>query len=277
MKFCILFLVSLAIAKALLSCNEKSSHVQVCRHDSIHSYFFSVETELKIMDIIQVNEDDKSITLFMYIMISWESDAYGLTGPDGLLNKTTEEPVKIPVGDYDKIRRPHIMIMNAYMIEKIKLFGSNGFNYFWFYNTGGFEYAEYLQVKLGCDLDFRSYPFDSHKCYLKYFDPGYDVNMMDFKIPRIYTVKDDEATYLATIDLETPRVPFKVQVGPILNQSMGISMIGYSYNVQGLQFRLERSNIELLTTGFYIPTALFALISILALTVTIDDVRKSMF
>lgn len=204
MKITLLALFSVAVAKALISCNEKPYEIQLCRDYSkkLNNYYgydlngnrslITVDAYFKFMDVIQVSDTDKSITLLMRVMISWQdlTQAYGVTGPYGYNDSSVSwTAVPVPISDYDKVLKPSLMFLDAYKIEKIELFGSDGFNYFWFYNRWPkFESAEYLKVKLGCNFDFQSFPFDSHVCYLKYLDPGYDVHMLDFAMPWIYTV-----------------------------------------------------------------------------------------
>lgn len=189
MKFCYLLLVSVVVTKALYSCNDTPSEPQLCKYDSVNpkEFVLVVDTDIKIIDVNHVSESDKSITLFMFFMIYWYNSAYGVTSASD--ERTNDTVVEIAIDDYDKIYRPTITFMNAYEIEKIKLFGSDHFNYFWFYNYWTkFEYAEYLKVKLGCDFDFQTFPFDSHTCYLKYYSPGFDSGMLNFNTPYIYEV-----------------------------------------------------------------------------------------
>ena len=189
MKLYLLLPFLLGLAKALISCNEKPSQDQVCldKSENPRNYVLTVDADIKIMDIIEVSEADKSITIFMYIMIYWHNSAYGVTGINGRTNNS--DSVEIPLDDYDKIIRPSLMFMNTYEVEKIKMLGSDSFNYFWFYDEWSrFEYAEYLKIKLGCNLNFDIFPFDNHECDLKYFCPSYDSGMLGFNLPTIYTV-----------------------------------------------------------------------------------------
>ena len=70
--------------------------------------------------------------------------------------------MEIPLSQYNEIQRPQLLYLNAFDVEKMPLFGSERFNYLWIANgnPSRFEYAEYLQVKLGCNFHFQTFPFD---------------------------------------------------------------------------------------------------------------------
>ena len=132
---------------------------------------FKLKMTIIVMDIVAVNEIENSITLYVYMMLEWNDSAYSISDP----SNTTY--LEVPLSNYDEIRRPSLMFLNAFDVQKLSLFGSGKFNYFWIYgvykerNETSFEYAEYLQVKLGCNFEFTAYPFDKHDCDLKSFCP----------------------------------------------------------------------------------------------------------
>ena len=106
------------------------------------------------MDIVEVDETDKSMTLYVYMMLEWYDETYSVN--DQI------DSFEIPLSQYDDIRRPSLLFLNSFDIKKMPLFGSDVFNYFWIYidDVTRFEYGEYLQVKLGCNFKFYNFPFD---------------------------------------------------------------------------------------------------------------------
>ena len=108
------------------------------------------------MDIIEVDETDKSMTLYVYMMLTWYDETY-------MYNAESDQyGFEIPLVQYDEIRRPSLLFLNAFDVKKMPMYGSDTFNYFWIFNDDPtrFEYSEYLQVKLGCNFEFKNFPFD---------------------------------------------------------------------------------------------------------------------
>ena len=135
--------------------------VQVCIVDSkdpndFSEFFFNLTTYIELMDIIEVDETDKSMTLYIYMMLTWFDEAYGYN------DESDQYGFEISLVQYDEIRRPSLLFLNAFDVKKMPMYGSDTFNYFWIFKDEltRFEYSEYLQVKLGCNFEFNNFPFD---------------------------------------------------------------------------------------------------------------------
>ena len=134
---------------------------QVCIVDSkdpndFTEFYFNLTTYIEVMDIIEVDETDKSMTLYVYMMLNWYDETY-------MCNAESDQyGFEIPLVQYDEIRRPALLFLNAFDVKKMPMYGSDTFNYFWIFNDEPtrFEYGEYLQVKLGCNFEFKNFPFD---------------------------------------------------------------------------------------------------------------------
>ena len=235
---------------------------------------FKLKMTIIVMDIVAVNEIENSITLYVYMMLEWNDSTYSISDP----SNTTY--LEVPLSNYDEIRRPSLMFLNAFDVQKLSLFGSGKFNYFWIYgvykerNETSFEYAEYLQVKLGCNFEFTAYPFDKHDCDLKSFCPSYDEPMLEFTEIHIYdSVTGVEVPKNESLDLQNGRIPFRAQVRNLLDtepKTMGY----YSFSTTGIQFSLKRTDFALLMSGYFIPTGMFAIFSMLSFLISIENVSR---
>ena len=79
--------------------------------------------------------------------------------------------------------------MDGVDIQRLPLFGEKeGLEYFWFYDEWKeFEYAELLKATIGCQfIHFENFPFDKHTCYLKFFSPNFDTNILPFFDVNLY-------------------------------------------------------------------------------------------
>ena len=140
---------------------SEDAPAQVCIVDSkdpndFSEFFFNLTTYIEVMDIIEVDERGKSITLHVYMMLEWYDETYSYN------SETDQYGFEIPLLQYDEIRRPSLQFLNAFDVKKMPLFGSDIFHYFWIFNDDStrLEYGEYLQVKLGCNFEFKNFPFD---------------------------------------------------------------------------------------------------------------------
>ena len=246
----------------------------VCLTDSkdphdFSEFKFQLKTTIGVMDIVQVNEIDKSITLYVYMLLEWNDTAYSIN--DG--NITWQE---VPLSSYNEIRRPSLMFLNAFDVQKISLFGSDRFNYFWIYteNQTSFEYAEYLQVTLGCNFEFNNFPFDRHDCKMEFFCPSYDEPMLEFKEIHLEDSHTGvEVPMNESFDLLNERIPFHANVRILLDTEPK-TIGGYSFSTAGIQFKFKRTKFELLMSGYFIPTGMFALFSLMSFLISIENVSK---
>ena len=137
-----------------------------------------------------------------------------------------------------------------------------------------FEYAKFLQVKIGCKFAFEQFPFDKHVCDFKLFSPSYDKFSLNFEEVLLYNSQTGQKVpNNETLALKTDRLSFKVSAKVLENPKM-IAVTGYEYNVQGIKLYLERSDITLLLSAYFIPTGLFTFFSLLSFLVPINQVHK---
>ena len=142
------------------------------------------------------------------------------------------------------------------------------------YNQTNFEYAEYLQVKLGCDFGFNKYPFDRHDCDLKFFCPSYDEPMLQFKEIHLYDRRTGgQVPKNESLDLKNERIPFHAQIRNLLDTEPA-KIVDYSFATAGIQFNLERTDLALLMSGYFVPTGMFAVFSLLSFLISIENVSR---
>ena len=50
--------------------------------------------------------------------------------------------------------------------------------------------------------------------------------------------------------------------------------MGYTYQVGDIHFSLKRSDIKLLMSGYFVPTGMFAVFSLLSFLISIENVSR---
>lgn len=165
-------------------CNEEASKITLCsKNDEFIEFFPIVNSYVEIIDVISLDESEKTATLFVYIMLEWIDPRFAINAPPDL----KPNQIRVTQDQEKHIDKPEMMFLKTFQVDKIPMLGKDHFDYFWFYDewNGRFEFAEYLKLNLGCNFDFRKFPFDEHECDLKYFAPSYDTGMMNFSIPKL--------------------------------------------------------------------------------------------
>ena len=139
--FCLVILKELAGINGIPRCSENIP-ATICLMDfedphDFSEFKFLLKISIIVMDIVEVNEREKSITLYVYMMLKWNDSAYSINDS---LNKTYLE---VPLSNYNEIRRPSLTFLNAFDVQKMSLLGGDRFNYFWIYTYGaGGTYLE---------------------------------------------------------------------------------------------------------------------------------------
>ena len=69
--------------------------------------------------------------------------------------------------------RPYTIFDNLMKLEETKIAGKAAGDGFLDYtnHSRSIYYVEAIQVKFSCAMRFEKFPFDSHNCYLSYFNP----------------------------------------------------------------------------------------------------------
>ena len=163
--------------------------------------------------------------------------------------------------------------INALSIEKASIYGEDKFQYFWHDEPHYKEYAELIKETLTCDFEFHFYPFDKHECFLRFHNPQYTKNFLTITPTKIFTNSKSTNLTELPIEVQSSRLPYKIIVESI-EISMTMSTI-YEYVNSGIKFTLERKNIGQLLGGFFVPTAIFALLSLVSFTINPDIVSVS--
>ena len=76
-----------------------------------------------------------------------------------------------------------------------------------------------------------------------------------------------------SLDLQNGRIPFRAQVRKLL-EAEPKTIVDYSFSTSGIQFSFKRTDLALLMSGYFIPTGMFALFSLLSFLISIENVSR---
>ena len=179
--------------------------------------------------------------------------------------------MSIGLEDYPDLLIPKLKFDLQRQKQIYQLFGDpfSKYTYFWFQPPHYFEYIEYLAVSVSCFIRPTAYPFDSHQCNLSFYAP----DSPDFVRFRAAIPKQDDTIQNqneTAFIVEHHGLHFVIAVES--HEPYKRDMYGYTYEIAGLVFKFERHNLGALISGYFVPTALYSLASILSFTVPKDQV-----
>ena len=124
------------------------------------------------------------------------------------------------------------------------------------------EYQESQKVTLYCAFDFTDYPFDSNYCDLEYGPASHFRDSVIMDPTRIRYANTKVNFGEGKIKIKDSRLPFTFELEAlepfIHNES------GFDYSYARMRIKINRDNIQTLLIGFYFPTSIFALLSLIS-------------
>ena len=268
-----LFYLCIVSAVRFPNCFDNIPNGTLCQNDNLDvelSYPpkplpIRIKPMIYLKDIAEVNEEWQTISLIMHVFVQWQDLRY--SAKNQVWKKISVELSKklwFPILDYNM------------MLENVRL---NPNIYFWLISTNStFEYMEEIQITIGCNFTFSSYPFDSHFCNLTFTTRDHiaESALLEntmlwyfaiFKNEEIIDSLDD----LMVIETMTP-FRFKIrQIEPFL-----WTYRGFTSSASGLSLELTRKSTVVLLNEFFIPTGTFAIVSMASFLIDRNNVPGRM-
>ena len=213
-----------------------------------------VTPKFVIRQLLRFYPDEQIFSLMADLLLEWKDSRVTLEG-----NKTSGW---LSINDKSPFWTPSIHFPSAISVEKLS-------EKFGFFNNGTEETERFLTresmiLKMTCEMNLTSVPFDHQECDVQFVAFKGNVQKMVFK-PSIILTKNEE--------IKSGSVPFTPKVKPI---KASIDEFGYSQ--AGIHFALIRKHrdMEYLLGSFYLPSALFAVISLASFCIKPDTVPGRM-
>lgn len=276
---CLIFVVLVIghlCSASIKDCKEVSKNkTQLCYKNGFYDTNFPspplpmlINTTVTLIDMVDFNTKDNTITIFMQLLAQWTDPGLFLTldKADHLffINQETSESIFFP----------RLKIQRAEDIQTQINYGPNERKHFWYKHPSQLEYKETLKVTLYCSFDFSSFPFDQHECSLNFgaFDVAYSKLVLN---PPIVN-QEDKSVKLGdapmTLTNERGYLPFDIQMTSkdrfqINDQS------GVKYSYVGVKFYFRRNKLGLLMGSYYGPMIIFSLLTLISFFINPEVVR----
>ena len=121
-----------------------------------------------------------------------------------------------------------------------------------------------------CSFDFKNYPFDSHQCELNFGSLGNTIVSIEMNSTRVRYEKKKVELGQGHLKMEKLSLPFDVSLESV--EPFYHFQAGFTYSFTGMKIYLTRNDFGQLIGGYYGPTFLFSLLSLMSYTIHTDVV-----
>ena len=137
------------------------------------------------------------------------------------------------------------------------------------YRSGQMRYTEALNMKFSCPFNFNLFPFDSHKCCLVY---GHLHGSNNVILKRAIVKYGNKKTTDGLFELNDLHFPFQLEVESFPTSRKLYTDQGSTRSYTEMCFKINRKTRGHLISGFYYPTASFAVLSLISYLIKPDVV-----
>ena len=173
------------------------------------------------------------------------------------------------------IWHPIIEFGNLIHYEKKEVYGGTKPFIFWYFGNVSPDitvvYGEGLQLTFSCKFEFNDFPFDSHECPMEYGDKKYQ--SMNIKMNSSHIIYGNLSNKIGEhpIHLNNLAFPYDFELRSMLAHEISNSY-GMKFSFTGMLLTIKRKSYGQLLSGYYYPTASFALLSMISFLIRPDKV-----
>ena len=253
----------------LKTCQEDHKIVQVCSVDELYvaPLPVSIDTEVYLNDIHGIDEVEKSISIYVELETYWTDLGISVSGNDS----SVEAMVKS--SDKAAIWHPTLLFENLLAYEKMGGYGGTGTYSFWHMGDSEMYYSEEAELKLYCNFDFSTFPFDSHICPVTWGDDEQGAEWIQLNSALVRYLDFVTETGTDPIIINSLPFPFEFQLESIPSFH---KVYDTNYSYTGMTIKMKRTSLGLLLSGYYYPTGSFALLSLISFVIHVDVVPGRM-
>ena len=285
LKFLIVLVLSIVrfTNTSLVKCNGNVSKIQLC---NLHSEEYNKDTtpwspgnpmilksSVNVYEIAEFNEEENTITLNFLLSIIWYDTRLSLESINPWTINPNESMRWYAVNDFDQtqIFTPTLEISGSKNIVRTRKYGPTDKDYFWYFHPGNkMEYRQSLQVTIYCSMDFTQFPFDYHACDLNFGSSGNSIRAIKLNTTTIYhknqTVNHDDGL----LHMEKTHLPFDIELESL--ESFEYVEGDFKYSYARMRIHLTRNDFGVLIGGYYGPTFIFSMLSLVSYSIKADVV-----
>ena len=283
LKFLIFLLSVVRFSKALVKCNGKVSKIQLCSLQN-DAYDQSIPpwspgnpmilySYVTVYKIAELHEEENTITLNFLLSVVWYDTRLSLE--DNNPNKSSKW-YEVNEFDETQIFTPTLEISGTKTIVRTRKYGAIDQDYFWYFHPENMmEYQQSLKVKIYCSIDFKHFPFDSHTCDLNFGASGITINALKMNATTM-NYKNQSVKYNeGLLHMKQSRLPFDISLESL--EPFEYVQRGLTFSYAGMRIHFTRNDFGVLIGGYYGPTAIFSMLSLVSYSIKADIVSTLKF
>ena len=174
-----------------------------------------------------------------------------------------------------RIWRPDLAFLHMTDNKILVTYGNEEKFSFWI-NTedNSMEYIESIRVTFSCKFSFEDYPLDTHFCPLKFGSETVSTDKLLFEGVKILNIDGNATELTEKIRFENEHLPYDMWIEAI--NPFSHYNIGHFSPYIGVTLILKRNTLGDLIAGYYIPTSIFAIFSMISFFIDPDVVPGRM-
>ena len=279
LKLLILLLSVIRLSTALVKCNGKVSKIQLCnlQNDEYDEGIppwspenpMILKSSVTVHKIAELNEEENTISLNFLLSVVWYDTRLSLesNNPNKSINWYAVNKF-----DQTQIFTPTLEISGTKTIVRTRKYGAIDKDYFWYFHPENMmEYQQSLKVTIYCSMDFKHFPFDSHNCDLNFGASGITNNALKMD-PTTINYKNQSVNYNeGLLSVKQSCLPFDISLESL--EPFEYIQGGMKYSYAGIRLHLTRNDFGVLIGGYYGPTMIFSMLSLVSYSIKADIVR----
>ena len=286
LKFLIVLLYVVRFNNALLEkCNGKVSKVQLCNlqndeyNEGITEYNKGVpswspgnpmilKSSVTVYKIAEFNEEENTITIDFLLSAIWHDTRLSL---ESINPNQSMRWYAVNEFDQTQIFTPTLEISGTKKIVRKRKYGAIDKDYFWYFHPDNkMEYQQSLKVIIYCSMDFNHFPFDHHNCDLNFGSAENSIDLLKMNATTI-DYKNKSLSYgEGLLHMKQSRLPFDIALESL--ESFEYIQGGYKLSYAGMRIYLTRNDFGVLIGGYYGPTIIFSMLSLVSYSIKADMV-----
>ena len=142
---------------------------------------------------------------------------------------------------------------------------------FWIFENHShhLKYGEEFQLTISCHFNFKNFPFDMNECPIYFGNDLYSTDELIFDRIKIYYADAITSQGKDSIFIDDMALPFEFEL-----KALAMKQESFNFNVSsvGILIIMRRNSLGQLLSGYYYPTASFALLSMVSFLIDPDVV-----
>ena len=170
---------------------------------------------------------------------------------------------------------PDIGFGHLVMLEKMEGIGgrrtSKSSTYLYAPEENSLLYGVPLQLTFSCHFDFAKFPFDSHECPMEFGERLGQKPYVTYNTSHIIHGNESQRIGEQPITINNFAFPYEFHLQS-LSEFQKSNSYGFNYSYTGMLMKVQRKSLGQLLSGYYYPTASFALLSMISFLIKPEKV-----